>query len=52
MGPPIPGRIPWREIRDWSYHEGLSDEEMDTLDYLIGEMDQEYLAAEAKRRNK
>jgi len=43
MGMECPGPIPWTAINDFCIREGISGDEQDELEYLIGKMDEAYL---------
>jgi hypothetical protein len=48
MGPMIPGRIPWRSVRDWAEYHDYTADAFDFLDFCIREMDNEFLAHSAR----
>lgn len=47
---PLPCRISWRQITDWSDHHGYDAEDHAMLDACMTEMDTVYLADHARRR--
>ena len=42
------GRIPWTAIKEYGYHHGLDDDDVERLVYLVNAMDAEYLKYRAK----
>ena len=46
---PIPGRIPFSAVDGYAHRFGIYGSAFDHLLYLVGELDQEYLAISAER---
>lgn len=44
MGPPVPGRIPWRDVVAWCEVHGYPAEDVAFFDHVFGELDAEYMA--------
>lgn len=43
MGAPIPGRIPWAVIRNWSNEHDYDEADAELLDVVMGEMDRVFI---------
>jgi len=50
MGPPLPGPIAWRDLRQWADHHGYGLDEFDLLLAGVEAMDSLYLAWTLKQR--
>lgn len=49
MGSTVPGRISWRDVREWADYHDMTADEFDFLDHCIRAMDGDYLEWSAAR---
>ena len=42
MGPPVPGNIPWWQLKLWAQHHGLTRSQFTMLDICVRKMDEVY----------